>query len=232
MLKPRFIYTMDGSFILSYLFAPSYILSNHLFTANHFFISIKLHFPNRSSISTYAMIDESGATTSSISDSFATHHSLSRCLKDVSIPIIAVDDWPIASGLITQDVLTNISISSHSESQALTVITVSYPIILGLDWLQHHNPNIDWHESHLILNCCGLNPAKPTKVYVKGFSPLLQPNSVHLTSVGLGLSLSIPVISLFYLASSVPLSPPSFKQELSIPSSASCVSFQIGRAHV
>ena len=97
---------MDGSFISPHLSAPSYILSNHLFTANYFFISIKLCFPNRSSIFTYAMID-SGATTSCISDSFATCHSLSQCLKNVPVPIIAVDDRPIASGLITQDVLTN-----------------------------------------------------------------------------------------------------------------------------
>ena len=106
---------MDGSFIPPRLPAPSYILSNRLFTANHFFISIKLHFPNRSSISTYTMID-SGATTSCISDSFASCHSLSQRLKDVPIPIMAVDDWPIASGLITQDVFANISIGSHSET--------------------------------------------------------------------------------------------------------------------
>ena len=112
-------------------------------------------------------------STFCILDSFASHHSLSQYLKDIPIPIMAVDDQPIASGLITQDVLTNISIGSHSETQALTVVTVSYSIILGLDWLQHHNPNIDWHKSHLTLNCCGLNPANPTKVYAKGFGLLL-----------------------------------------------------------
>jgi hypothetical protein len=138
---------------------------------------------------------------------------------------MAVDDRPIASGLITQDVLANISIGSHSETWALAVVAVSYPIILGLDWLQHHNPNIDWHESHLTLNCCGLNPANPTKVYTKGFGPPLQPNSVHSTSVGLGLGLSIPVISLSYLASPVPLSTPPSQQKLPVPSSAPCVSF-------
>ena len=161
------------------------------------------------------MID-SGATTSCISDSFASRHSLPRRLKDVPVPIMVVDDRPIASGLITQDVITNISIGSHSETWALAVVAVSYPIILGLDWLQHHNPNIDWHESYLTLNCCGLNPANPTKVYVKGFSLLLQPNSVHSTSVSLGLGLSILVISSSYLAPSTPSS----QQEPPAPSPA------------
>ena len=127
--------------------------------------------------------------------------------------------------MITQDVITNISIGSHSETQALTVVAVSYPIILGLDWLQHHNPNIDWHESHLTLNCCGLNPANPTKVYVKGFGPPLRPNSVRSTSVGLGLGLSIPVISSSYLVPSVPVSTPSSQQETPAPSPAPCASF-------
>ncbi|KAI0037590.1 hypothetical protein FA95DRAFT_1467222, partial [Auriscalpium vulgare] len=65
-----------------------------------------------------ALVD-SGATTSCISERFATRHSLSRRLKDVPVPIMAVDDRPIASGLITQDVVANLSVGTHSEFIAL-----------------------------------------------------------------------------------------------------------------
>ncbi|KAL0954464.1 hypothetical protein HGRIS_003437 [Hohenbuehelia grisea] len=55
---------------------------------------------------------------------------------------MAVDDRPIASGLITHDVITQISVDSHSEIRSLAVVAVGYPIILGLDWLRLHNPKL------------------------------------------------------------------------------------------
>ncbi|KAF9489838.1 hypothetical protein BDN71DRAFT_1377742, partial [Pleurotus eryngii] len=66
----------------------------------HFFISIKLSFPNHSPIHTIAMVD-CGATDSCISDSFASRHSLPCRSKEIPVPIMVVDDRPIASGLIT-----------------------------------------------------------------------------------------------------------------------------------
>ncbi|KAG5634163.1 hypothetical protein DXG03_006273 [Asterophora parasitica] len=122
---------------------------------------------------------------------------------------MAVDDCPIASGLITQDVLANLSIGSHLETKALAVVTVGYPIILGLDWLSHYNPSIDWAESHLTLSCCG-SSSHPTKVWAKGFGPSPQPNSSMLRSlsaVGLGFGLSSPLMAPSLSASTTYASP-------------------------
>ena len=69
-------------------------------TISFFFISVCISFPNKKPVSTYALVD-CGATTLCISERFATRHSLPQHLKDVPIPIMAVDDHPIASGLIT-----------------------------------------------------------------------------------------------------------------------------------
>lgn len=82
---------------------------------------------------------------------------------------MAVDDRPIASGLITQDVVTNLRASTHSENIALAVVSVGYPVILGLDWLERHNPAVDWREKNLSLDCCGLSRTHPFPVVVKGF---------------------------------------------------------------
>ncbi|KAF8834916.1 hypothetical protein BDN67DRAFT_867249, partial [Paxillus ammoniavirescens] len=60
------------------------------------------------------------------------------------IPIMAVDDCLIASGLITQDVVANITVGTHSETRPLAVVSVGYPVIPGLDWLHQHNPSINW----------------------------------------------------------------------------------------
>ena len=59
-------------------YAPTYVFSmnTYLNSPNHFFISIRLCFPNQKPITTYALVD-SGATMSCISEHFTQHHGLS-----------------------------------------------------------------------------------------------------------------------------------------------------------
>ena len=193
--------------------APLYIFANsgpHPNSPSHFFISIRLSFPNRKSISTYALVD-SGATASCISERFAERHSLPRRLKDNPIPILAVDDRPIASGLITQDVIACLSVDSHTETRPLAVVAVGYPVILGLDWLRQHNPSIDWAEMNLSLDCCGLSRTHPVTVSAKGsgLKPTLSKPALNSTSMlGLGFGLSGPTIfaSSHISGSSAPMS--------------------------
>ena len=187
---------MDGKYIPSRLPSPLYVFSSnsYLNSPDHFFISVTLHFPNRKPLKTFALVD-SGASASCISDSFSKRHSLPRRLKDVPIPIMAVDDRPIASGLVTQDVLTNLAVDAHEEVFPLNVVSVSYPIILGLDWLRRHNPYIDWEDTNLSLACCNLSRSHPITVKAKGFGPRLPHlttslNSLSMTSLGLGFGLN------------------------------------------
>jgi hypothetical protein len=152
-----FIRLSDGTFSsFSSYPPPCFILSTSTSSPAHFFINVLLHFPGRKVIHTFALID-CGATDSCISDRFASRHSLPRHVKDIPIPILAIDNRPIASGLVTQDVVSNLSIHSHSEVLSLAVVSVPYPVILGLDWLSTHNPYIDWAEPKLTLSCCNLS---------------------------------------------------------------------------
>lgn len=68
------------------------------------------------------------------------------------------------SSLITHDVLANVSVGAHTEIRPLAIVSVGYPVILGLDWLRHHNPKIDWAEANLSLDCCGLSRSHPVTV--------------------------------------------------------------------
>ena len=138
-----FVRLSDGCYTPLVKSAPAYVFASnpYLNSPLHFFISVRLSFPNKDPINTFALVD-CGATTSCISDHFASRHSLPRCVKETPIPIMAVDDQPIASGLITHDVITHISVSDHKEIQPLAVVSVAYPVILGLDWLRQHNPDI------------------------------------------------------------------------------------------
>ena len=184
--------------------APVFILSSHvqssLTSPEHFLIPVSLSFPDRKPIRTYALVD-CGATASCISLNFANRHSLPRRLKDEPVPITAVDDRPIASGLVTHDVITSLSIRSHHERLALAVVSVHFPVILGLDWLRRHNPDIDWARNRLALSCCGANPSYPVSALGKGFGlaqvPALMTSmqSSSVTCAGLGLGLNGAILS-------------------------------------
>ena len=179
--------------------APKFILASHVQSSpsspDHFFISIVLSFPSHKPIHTYALVD-CGATNSFISLSFANRHSLPRRLKDAPVPITAVDDRPIATGFVTHDVVASVRIKSHSETLTLGVVSgIPYPLILGLDWLQRHNPAIDWAHRQLTLSCCGANPALPVFALNQGRGlgrvNLVSSSQVFApTSVGLGLGLN------------------------------------------
>lgn len=125
--------------------------TTYLNSPDHIFINVTLSFPHHKPIHTFTLVD-SGATSSCISDGFAACHSLPHVLKDVPVPITAVDDRPIASGLVTHDIITHVEVSKHTEYLSLGVVSIGYPIILGLDWLRRHNPRIDWAEMDLTLD--------------------------------------------------------------------------------
>lgn len=183
----------DGRWRLSYSSAPLYRFASTSSDSNHFFISITLSFPNCKPIHMFALVD-CGATSSCISNAFARRHSLPCRLKDVPVPILAVDGCPIDSGLVTHDVVTQLSVDRHDEIIPLAVVSVPFPVILGLDWLKHHNPRIDWLNPDLELSCCNLSPHKPVLVsHAKGFGlerTTTPSQSLAATAVGLGFGLS------------------------------------------
>jgi hypothetical protein len=86
---------------LAYCF-PS---NTYLNSPKHFFINISLSFPRHKPLKTFALID-GGTSVSCISDRFAERHSLPHHLKDVPMSIMAVEDHPVANGLVTYDIVT------------------------------------------------------------------------------------------------------------------------------
>lgn len=155
----------------------------------HLFISVTLSFPGRKSITTHALVD-SGATASFISSDFVKRHSLPLALKPDPMPVYTVGSRPLVSGSVTYQVLTRLNLRAHSENIALGVVQVSYPVILGLDWLRRHNPAVDWVTTQLSFSCCNLST--PMSVFGLG-SGLLRNTSVpraSVASVGIGFGLS------------------------------------------
>ncbi|KAF8752755.1 hypothetical protein RHS01_07336 [Rhizoctonia solani] len=70
----------------------------------------------------------------------------------------------------------------HFEQLALGVVSMSYPVILGFDWLRSHNPTIDWESGTLTLSCCRVDAPGPLvilSVDPLGPSPI---SSTHIVS--------------------------------------------------
>lgn len=173
--------TTTGSWLPSRLPAPSLLSATIDSSYDHLFLPITLSFPNRKPISTFAFLD-SGATRSHISESFVSVHSVPTRRLDVPQIVHTVDDRPLLSGALTDEAVAHLSIlGSHSEHLSLGVVSMSYPIILGLDWLKRHNPLIDWKSGTLSLTCC--QPDAAGTLLVHSIPPSELPrHSVNATS--------------------------------------------------
>jgi hypothetical protein len=117
---------------------------------------------------------DSGASASCILDKFTLQHSLPCALRNTPSPVTIVDGRPIASGYVTHDMVAPLNVNAHDETLKLAVVTVQYPVILGLDWLRRHNPKIDWQDMDLKLDCCNLQRSSPVMVVAQGFGPRLD----------------------------------------------------------
>ena len=96
-------------------------------------------------ISTFALID-SGASSCFIDQKFVQLHSIPLVQKKVIVEARVIDGRklpPITHETIP--VFMSFLNYEHSENIYFNVIcSTKYPVVLGMSWLQHHNPLIDW----------------------------------------------------------------------------------------
>jgi hypothetical protein len=92
-----------------------------------------------------ALVD-SGATSSFIDQTFVTQHNIPVVKKLTLVPVEVIGGRTIAYGAITHKTTPlELYIGKYTEKIVLNIIsTPHHPIILGLPWLQAHNPIIDW----------------------------------------------------------------------------------------
>jgi hypothetical protein len=97
-----------------------------------------------------ALVD-SGATSSFIDQTFVVQHNIPMIKKSTPVPVEVIDRRTIASGAITHGTTPlELCIGKHTEKIVLNIIsTPHHPIILGLLWLEAHNPIIDWRSRTL-----------------------------------------------------------------------------------
>ena len=93
---------------------------------------------------TEALLD-SGATGLVMSEEFTRRHKFKRTKLEKPVYVRNVDGMLNYVGLIVDTVEVEIFFQGHKERTSIDVIGgQKWSVILGMPWLAHHNPEIDW----------------------------------------------------------------------------------------
>ena len=101
-----------------------------------------------------ALVD-SGSSSSCISRKFIKENLIDT--HPLPFPIICynADRSTNKDGSVTEVVKMNMTIGDHQELIQLSVTNLgNHDLFLGYDWLQKHNPNINWKDSSINLQNC------------------------------------------------------------------------------
>ena len=105
----------------------------------NFTLELGLSF-HSSSIQSVALLD-SGASSCFIDVAFSQAHGAPIVGLSKPIPVEAIDGCVLSLGAITQATIPlGLRVGSHQEELA----SPRHPIVLGLTWLEAHNPIVDW----------------------------------------------------------------------------------------
>ena len=105
--------------------------------------------PNK--LATEALID-SRASACFIDKSFAKQNKITLVRKSKVVQVEAIDGRLLSSrDIIEETTPLATSIKNHTSHISYNIIhSPSTPVILGLSWLEHFNPNIDWSNRNII----------------------------------------------------------------------------------
>jgi hypothetical protein len=101
-----------------------------------------------------AMVD-SGASTAFLSKRFVETHLVRT--RELSQPVVLlnIDGTPNRAGSITHTATLNLKIGDHEEMIEFVVTDLGpEDVVLGIEWLRQHNPDINWSEGKLNFSRC------------------------------------------------------------------------------
>lgn len=120
---------------------------------SHFYIPIQLKGQGR--VVNYECMVDSGASTIFISDRVVRELELRTEKFFRSIPLSNIDGSLNRAGDLTDFIELELRIGDHTHDQIFAVTDIGEDdVIIGIDWLREHNPNIDWAQGSLRLDRC------------------------------------------------------------------------------
>ena len=108
----------------------------------------------RRSAKVLAMID-SGASSIFIHRRFIERHRVRTDKLVRPIPLVNADDSANKIGAITEQARLRLIMAEHEEDITASVAEIGpYDLIIGVNWLRHHNPEIDWTVGRVEMSRC------------------------------------------------------------------------------
>ncbi|KAE8214019.1 hypothetical protein CF319_g9124, partial [Tilletia indica] len=110
---------------------------------------------------------DSGALGIFISPAYVQRHNLHSLLTKLDVPLVVQDVAGRPLPQVTHSLSTTLSLFgeqrlSHVERVRFFVADIgNFDIILGLPWLLHHDPHIDWQQHRLLFDRCPSTCKKP-----------------------------------------------------------------------
>ena len=114
---------------------------------SHFVLDCCIRNKNCSPINSLALIDSGASAYGFIDSKFAQLNNLKKIplVKPRSLKVF--DGTESASGQISHMAQVTLDIDGHSEIILLFITKLAYfDMVLGLPWLQYHNPKINWND--------------------------------------------------------------------------------------
>ena len=107
------------------------------------------------------MLIDSSAQSLLISKSFSFLNHFPEISLKKPILIHSIDGKPLSNRFISHTVLTNCCIQEHTKYKTCGIVEMNCDLVLGIDWLQQHNPSIDWESNEISFSCCSMNSVIP-----------------------------------------------------------------------
>ena len=105
-----------------------------------------------------ALVDSGAALGSYIDEEFVERNNIPKRRAAIPISVYNADGTINKNGSIHAFVDLRLQIGDHSEIMELAITRIkSREIFLGYDWLQKHNPSVDWVKNTIEFDRC---PAK------------------------------------------------------------------------
>jgi hypothetical protein len=109
-------------------------------------IKIGLEASDQRKFTATALID-SGCTQSAINQSYIKEHNIPTTLIPFPLRVYNADGTQNKNGTIKRSVKMTVDLDGHRSVQEFFVTDLAKDeIFLGYDWLNRHNPKIDWTE--------------------------------------------------------------------------------------
>jgi RNase H-like domain found in reverse transcriptase/Reverse transcriptase (RNA-dependent DNA polymerase)/Integrase zinc binding domain/Chromo (CHRromatin Organisation MOdifier) domain/Retroviral aspartyl protease len=149
-----------------------------------FVISINIIHPiTQVSIPTVALID-SGATACFVDKQWTIDHLLPTSSSKKKLAVSVVDGRDISSGPVVEELgPLPMIIEGRGENISFFVTKISFPIILGLSWLQARNPLVDWLNLRLFFHKRHASPIDQSTPTINNLTNAIDPSNLKLNSV-------------------------------------------------